>query len=327
MSDQNLMDRLDALKSDGTDYSDPNLYADLLGYNQDPEPAPAPDAPQGDTALEPTVAAPAVAPAPAESNQPPAVAEPTEGKVAGVLTKDGKHVMPFAVVQDLRTRNSQLAEQLAEATRRLEEEAAARAAGTSTRESQAQAEAAALQFTEEELADLEAIPAAAKLVQGVKALQARLEQVASSATQSAGNSVQDAIDQNTLLVRWQAKGGALWDEAVALDEQLRADPSWAGKSMADRFAEVQARIATEYGIAIPPTTPSGATAPAPTTPGPTAPSVASTTTREALPTLTDFGGGVVATNGPMAGMTAGQAVDKAMSMSVEDIRRMVGLSY
>lgn len=334
MSDQTLTQRLEALPSEGVDYTDPNTYAELLGYKDEPAAAPAPAAPQGDTAPAPAAAAPAAAPAPAESNPAPAVASQTEAPVAGVLTKDGKHVMPFTVVQDLRTRNSQLAEQLAEATRRLEEEAAARAAGTSTQESQAQAQAAALQFTEEELADLQAIPAAAKLVQGFQALQAKLDQVVSAAApapapaptaQATGMSVQDAIDQNPLLTRWQAKGGALWDEAVALDQQLRADPQWAGKSMADRFAEVQTRIANEYGIAIPQSTPSGAPAPATTPPGPT-PAPASAA-REVMPTLTDFGGAAVATGDPMNGMTVGQMVDKVSSMSVEDVRRMVGLSY
>ena len=33
------------------------------------------------------------------------------------------------------------------------------------------------------------------------------------------------------------------------------------------------------------------------------------------------------TGGPMDGMTPTQMVDKAMTMSVEDIRKMVGLSF
>ena len=328
MSDQTLTQKLDALEG-SADFSDPNLYANLLGYN-DESASPPPPAPQGDTAA--PAPAPVAAPAATESNPAPAVAEPKEGEIAGVLTKDGKHVMPFSVVQNLRQTTHDQAARIAELQAALEASTAekqAQADGTSTAQSQAQADAALLQFTEEELADLEAIPAAAKLVKGVQALQAKLTEVqaapvaapAAPAPAPDKSAIQADIDSMPLLATWQAKGGELWARAVDMDNALQADPQWSAKTRVERFDEVQRRIATDYGFSVP-STPRGNSAPA-TQPRPNPQPDA----REVLPSLSDFSGGGVAIGDPMAGMTPGQMVDKASSMSIEDIRQMVGLSY
>jgi len=329
MSDQSLSQKLEALDG-GTDFTDPNVYATLLGYNDEPQPDATP-APQGETAAP----APAQAePAAVESNPAPAVAEPKEGEIAGVLTKDGKHLMPYSVVQNLRQTAQTQAERIAELQAALEKanaEKQAQADGTSTADSQAKADAALLQFTEDELADLEAIPAAAKLVKGVQALQAKLNEVqtiapaaAPAAPAAAPNrdAIQTTIDSMPLLATWQAKGGELWTQAVQMDNDLQSDPQWAGKPMAERFEEVQRRIATDYGFSVP-STPRGNSAPAPqprSNPQPEA--------REVMPTLSDFSGGTAGIGDPMAGATVGQMVDKATkTMSVEELRKWVGLSY
>ena len=44
-------------------------------------------------------------------------------------------------------------------------------------------------------------------------------------------------------------------------------------------------------------------------------------------TLTDFNGTAAAVGDPLKGMAVGQMVDATNSMSIEEIRRMVGLSY
>lgn len=333
MSDQDLATRLEAVNSDA-DFSDPNLYAKLLGYDQEGAAVPAPAAEQTTTQGETAAPAPATEAAPAapDSTQPPASAETTaEPEIAGALTKDGKHVIPYSVVQDLRTTTTKQAERIAElqaAMERMQAERQAQAEGTSTAATQAQADAAAVQFSEDELADLEAIPAAAKLVKGFQALQQQLATMQSAPpqhaqTQPAPNveAVQSAIDANPLLVKWQAKGGELWQRAVEMDAQLQRDPQWAGKPMAERFAQVQKLVADDYGIPVqsaPSAPPAAAQQPRP---------AASPAVRETMPTLSDFAGGPMAVGDPMAGMSAAQMTDKAMSMSVEDLRKMVGLSY
>lgn len=319
MSNQTLADKLEDLDP-GTDFQDPNVYADLLGYND--ESAPEAQAPQGET--EPAAAAPAEQP---QSSPAPAAAEKPEGEIAGALTKDGKHVIPYSVVQDLRTTTATQAARIAELTasiERMQAEVTAKANGTPT-----ESTGEAPQFSAAELDDMADFPVLAKLVQGYRALEAELQSV--KATQAApaaarGPSASDieatqaAIDTQPLLSKWQAKGGELWAQAVALDTQLQSDPQWAGKPMTERFAEVQRRVANEYGFSVPSASSGPAPAPKPgSTPTPEA--------REVLPTLTDFGGGAVAAADPTSGMTRGQMVDRAMNLSVEEIRKSVGLTY
>lgn len=330
MSDQDLSQKLEKLDP-GADFSDPNLYADLLGYKDEAEPpAPAP-AQEGETAAP---AAPEAAPAAAESNPTPEVDEPKQDEIAGVLTKDGKHLMPYSVVQNLRHTTQTQAQRIAElqtALEKAEAEKQAQAEGTSTAQSQAQADAALLEFTDDELADLEAIPAAAKLVKSVQMLQARLNEAPPASAPADADpetppanrdAIQAAIDAMPLLATWQSKGGELWDKSVQLDVELRSDPQWAGKPMSERFAEVQRRVASDYGFPIP-STPRGNSAPATqprSTPQPEA--------REVMPSLSDFSGGPASIGDPMAGASVGQMVDKATSsMSVEEIRKWVGLSH
>lgn len=132
--------------------------------------------------------------------------------------------------------------------------------------------------------------------------------------------VQAEIDNLPLLTRWQAKGGPVWAAAVELDQALQTDPVWSAKPQGERFAEVQRRVAEDLGIPIP--TPQATTAaPAPQNKAP-APIAAPS------PSITDFNGSAPALPGarPLDGLAVGQAVDKAMSMSLEDIQRMVGVN-
>jgi hypothetical protein len=321
MSDQTLTQRLEALDG-GTDFSDPGLYADLLGYNDQATTEPAAPAPQGENA--PAAAAPAAA-EPAPSNPAPAVAEPNASEIAGVLTKDGKHLMPFSVVQDLRstvaTRTAENTQLQAE-VERLKAEKQALVDGTQPAAPSPESK------TEEEIDAISAdFPPLGnqlrELRAEISALKAKPEPAAAPMAPAVApaSPVQPIIDTMPLLVRWQARGGELWEQAVSLDNALKQDPQWAGKPMPERFAEVQRRVANDYGIPIP-SAPS-----APPAGAHSARPAPQSDAREVLPTLSDFSGGGVAIGDPMAGMTPGQMVDKAASMSVEDIRKMVGLSY
>lgn len=80
--------------------------------------------------------------------------------------------------------------------------------------------------------------------------------------------VAQALDEMPTLKQWQKAAAdesasemdkALWDAAVKLDVQLRDLPAWANKSMVERFAKVQERVAEDFGIETP------KPAPAPTT--------------------------------------------------------------
>lgn len=328
-----LTEKLDALDS-SADFSDPTTYSKLLGYDDPPatEAAAATPEAKGETDT-PAAAAPAVvAPAP-ESSATPAAAEKTETEPAGVLTKDGKHVIPMTVLTDTRNalqRANDRARELAEANERLKQELETRQAGQAPQTPQAEVPT----ISAEELAELEAnFPEQgamfAKLVKANEALQAQLKEVARTPApaQHAAQEVdlQELIDQRPLLSQWQAKGGMAWRAAVEKDQELSADPEWATKPYADRFAEVERRIAEDFGIQVTNTTAPAATpAPAPK-PGPATPAAPNVQT--IAPTLTDFSGTPATVGDPMAGMPVGRMVDQAMNMDMEALRKLAGLSY
>ncbi len=299
MSDQTLIQKLDDLHD--VDYTDPATYKSLLGYD---EPA-TQEAPKAETE-------PAPQEAKTESSAPAGTAETTETQeAAGVATKDGKRVIPYAVLQDERTARAAAAARAAELQAKVDQL-------TQQLQAKETPEQKPDDFTEDELSEMERdFPAMAKLAKNYRALQA---QVATRPAAPAPQpfDVQPLIDERPLLAKWQAKGNAAWNEAVKLDVALQQDPEWMGKPVAERFAEVERRIAEDLGI---PTTPvskaAAAQAPAPK-PQPV---------QEVTPTLTDFNGTAAAVGDPLKGMAVGQMVDATNSMSIEEIRRMVGLSY
>lgn len=354
MSTAELTQKIEALSADA-DYSDPQTYADLLGYSEQGGEADQVVVPQGDTATTEVVAAPpaqpvtapAVAAAPAaapattpaaESSTTPVAAAPKvddEKDVQGVATRDGKRVIPYAVLEGTRqeaqtakTRAQELEQTVASLNAQL---AAAKAGATPP-----PATAPVVEFTEAELEELAAdMPAVAKLAKGYRALQEQLTRAPAPAAaapaapaadpQAVLAAVQRDIDNHPLLARWQQKGGSVWADAVALDQQLLRDPEWNVKSQSDRFTELQRRMAEDLGIPLP----QEITAPTPAAPAaaaPAAPAAPAVTT--ALPTLTDLSGGpVISASDPLLGMSAGQMVDKAMTMSVEELQRMAGITY
>lgn len=328
MSDTTLAERLETLDN-GADFTDHNTYLALL-Y---PEGTATVDEPKAETAAAapaPEAQAPAAAPAPVESSAPAAAAENvSEDGAAGVATKDGKRVIPYAVLHDARqtaAANAARANELTQTVARLQQELEAKQAGDATRTSEAQAQAAAAQISDEELAELEAdMPVVAKLVKGYRELQAKVEQAPAPAPAAAAPAVDDVqplIDNQPLLARWQAKGGAMWAEAIQRDAELKDDPAWAAKPVAERFAEVERQLATEYGIPVP-----AAATPNPPTPAPAPKPTPAAAAAPITPTLSDFNGTPTAVVDPMASMAPGQMVDAARNMSVEELRRMVGIAY
>lgn len=348
-TDTELHSRIDALDSK-VDYSDPATYADLLGYGAEAElPTEVDEPSQGDTETteETTEAAPAAAaPAPAatESSATPAAANPAkddDGAVAGVATKDGKRVIPYAVLKETRESASQAvarAQELAEANARLQAQLDAAMAGKTSTTTASDAE---VTYTAEQIAEMELdFPEQARQAKAIMALQEKLARIAQAAPAASpapaaapapaaqatdpATTVQEAIDNLPLLTRWQSKGGAAWAEAVKVDAALKNDPAWANKPIAERFAEVQKRVADDLGIPIPASQDDTTTAaaPAPAAPG------AKPRTTTATPTLDDMSGGpVVSSSDPLGGMSRSQMVDKAMGMSVEELHRMAGLAY
>lgn len=310
----------------GVDVTDAGVIAQMMGYNDPQEGAPAaPQVPatlQGDT----TTAAPAPAAPAVESSAPPAAATEQPGDIAGVLTKDGKHVIPHRVLQEARYSASlerQRAADLAAQNDALTKQIEALKSGAQ------QPHVAA-----DKLAEIETdFPQLQPLIEAVRAQQKQAhpeqtaqvktpEQQAMEETTHAA-SLDAAIAPLPILSKYRDLGGVVWGRAVEIDSALMDDPSFRDADLASRLAEVEKRMAAELGItpqpAATPAAPAQATqAKAPTqAPQPT----------QILPTLTDLSGGGVSVGDPLAGMTSGQMVDKAMNMDMESLRRMAGLSY
>lgn len=223
-----------------------------------------------------TEAAPA---APTESATPSATSEP--GPIAGVATKSGSTVLPYSVLRDARheaaearrradseaQRAVDLERQLNEAKQKLEQ----LAAGGTTQPAEGPS-------IDELIARAQTdIPELAALGQHVKDLQAKVAAAASAAPAptapaappaptveqevDARMAVDEALATCPLLMQYRQTGGIVWERAKELDTQLQASPDFASKTLAERFAAVQERLAGELGVQVP--KPQATTPPAP----------------------------------------------------------------
>lgn len=170
------------------------------------------------------------------------VEKPEEAKPEGVLAKDGKHVIPYSQLESARQRAA-TAEELAR-------EQAARIAALEAKSKPVEG-AQTDMLTEEELAVLEAdSPTLAKTLRGQQAMIRRLSETVQGLAEQReaevekteaeiATEIQSAIDANPTLAGWQtAEDQSMWDRAAKFDQVLRADPLYANKPFADRFAKV-----------------------------------------------------------------------------------------
>lgn len=219
-------------------------------------------------AAAPTAATPAVEAVQAESEpvektQTPT--EPTEAEAAGVATKDGKHVIPYSVLQSEREQKVRANTLLQEMTQRvtaLEQSLQAAAKGANTGAAPRAAEAVAADATAMSDADLEALredfPTVYKALKATMAhaavLEAQVREQASFRQEVEGASqrdvemtVQEAIDSVPKLAHLQASDPQTFALAQQFDDTLKNTPAWASKPMADRFAKVIEMVESTNG--------------------------------------------------------------------------------
>jgi len=183
----------------------------------------------------------------------------------GVATKDGKRVIPYAVLKSERERASR-AEQVAEEMRnRVSElEAMVKAAasqGANTGES-ARTENPTSVANDLSSEDLEALkedfPTVYKAVMAsmaaAKALEAKLQPVEETVREaredqarSAAEQVQDAIDSVPKLAHIQATNKDAFELAKQFDATLRTQAAWANKPMSERFEKVTQMVEAVLG--------------------------------------------------------------------------------
>lgn len=225
-----------------------------------PPDQPTQTATPSETAAVAEPAAPAAAPAPVAASQP-AAAQPVPD---GVLTKDGKQVIPYEVLQQTRDQANQAKAQAAEVQAQLE------AANRQLAELTARMNAGRSPDQQSEPFNPDDFPK--PLVDQLQAMNQQIAELKQAKEQSdaeatrlrlraAAQEAQPHIDANPYLRQWQAKGGAVWQEAAKVDNALKADPAWQAKPLAERFAEVARRVCDTYCI---PYAPQGNPAPTPT---------------------------------------------------------------
>lgn len=172
---------------------------------------------------------------------------------AGVFSKDGKKVLPFAVVQAARH------EKAAERQARLAAEARADAL-----EQQLEALKSGKPLPSEDDDPLDAavaaaaedVPIVAELHKALKETRKQLQAMQGGKTaqeqeqEPQGNPLQDAIDSVPALAEWQATDAEKFQRAQAIDQALKDSPKWRGKPLAERFAHVARQVADEYDLQI-----------------------------------------------------------------------------
>lgn len=171
-----------------------------------------------------------------------------------VLTKDGKHTMPYSVVEDLRQREQQAREQLAAAlaeNQQLKGGSAKMQAALKKNGIDVSAIEQGDNLTEEQIEALtELDPSIAEVVRVLNARsQAMAQQLKQIQDQEVVTPLELAIRGNEQLNTWRRTDPDRWQMAEIIDDRLREDPAFANKSLDDRFAEVAKRVNQAFGEA------------------------------------------------------------------------------
>lgn len=164
-------------------------------------------------------------------------------KPAGIASKNGKHVLPFHVLQAERRRADEAARRAAELERELADLKAGKKPGGEAEE-----------LTEEEVVQMEQdFPEHGKKLRAIFEKARQFEQSARAQPEQdadTSNPIQDAIDQIPLLVDWQATDPEKFARAQEIDDVLKKSPKWKDKPIHERFAHVAKTVAEEYDIPV-----------------------------------------------------------------------------
>lgn len=252
-------------------------------------------------------------------------------KIGDVLTKDGKHTIPYSVLEDTRKRLQ------AEEARRQELESElekAKAGDTGDKG----ADSGEVKLTEEEQAHVDRLreeygDELAAPVEAAYLRSARLEQRIEGIQQAApsdnkdteAQEIQAAIDASPVMATWQARGDDWYQRSVEVYNTAMAnDPDFAAMSREQQFQELPNRVQALYGkdkSLVTDTKPADTkpedTKPADTKPADTKP--ADTTTEGFKGTSSDIPGGAPPDSskyGPVDGMSP-QAIQAYMDEQAE----------
>lgn len=239
--------------------SDPEKLAEVFAQLEAGESPKAAEPPPEEKVEEPKAAA-----TQQQDEEPDADSE-SEPEPEGIATKDGKRIIPYAVLKSERER----AHRAEEVAREMQERVAALEAMVekSVNQGAKDGESARTTTLSEEKSDLstedlealkEDFPTVYKAVMAsmaaAKALEAKLQPVEDVVRQeqqerakSATESVQDAIDSLPKLAHIQATNAEAFELAKQFDMTLRNQSAWANKPLTERFAKVTEMVEAALG--------------------------------------------------------------------------------
>ncbi|HFD9218992.1 TPA: hypothetical protein ACF632_000476 [Salmonella enterica] len=176
--------------------------------------------------------------------------------VKGILARDGKHVIPYDVLEAERTGRQRveqeaflLKQQLAEEQRKIDLlTSQIKQAGMTPDPLPEEA-----RISDEQIARIkeeypEVANALTLMSRKYDYLQARIQE-AQQASQE--NPATLALNATPDLAEWQRSDPDKFAVAIHLDEKLQTDPAWKDKPLTERFAEVARRTRAAYGEAPP----------------------------------------------------------------------------
>jgi hypothetical protein len=269
----------------------------------------------------------------AETAQDAQATDASADKVAGVASKDGSRVLPYAALQaERRTakRNAARAEEAENRAKELAQQLEDLKAGKAPPEPQASDE-----ITEAEVIEMEQdfpehgqrLRKLFKIQEDAKAKGGNTqdESAATDEPIDPAELVQEAVDQVPLLVEWQLGDAEKFARAQQIDAVLQGSPKWANKPLHERFAKAASMVAEEYDIDV------GATQAEPSSKTPQAAAhkrVIEAAARQEPNTLSDFKGGT-APQTPAASferMSPPAQVDRWLSMTDDEINAALAKS-
>ncbi|EGQ7595632.1 hypothetical protein I6R01_003851 [Salmonella enterica subsp. enterica serovar Cerro] len=185
-----------------------------------------------------------------------------EGKsqedVKGILARDGKHVIPYDVLEAERADKQRVVQQ----SRTLEQQLAEERRKINLLTSQIKQAGMTpeplpedARVSDEQIAKIrELYPEVADLLTTMSRkydyLQSRIQNESTSQPQQVSNElapVFEAMNAVPDLKTWQQSDPDRFSLAVHLDEKLQNDPAWKDKPLTERFAEVARRTRAAYG--------------------------------------------------------------------------------
>lgn len=172
-----------------------------------------------------------------------------------VMSKDGRHQIPYTVLQTEREQRK--AAEMAAAT--LQAQVDSLTAQVAGKVAPKAAEPDDTGLSEADLDQIaEDFPSTGKAIKAlmsqVSSLQAKLDGVqvsegnrAKREAATASSTAQEAIDANPTISYWQTQDPEMFGRAIQFDNQIKSDPRNAGLSLDERFAKVVGAVEAVYG--------------------------------------------------------------------------------